>query len=114
VGVALEALEECVHSYKVFSQRAAGVRGVCFSRPRRYFSRPRRCHVSVLAFACIQARLGGVALRRAPKFGPTRDDQGELSGLSVRPFAALSLSEGVRCPRLPSSGSRIMDPSLSY
>jgi hypothetical protein len=40
-GVAPEALEECVHSYKVFSQRASGVRGVCFNWPRRYFSRPR-------------------------------------------------------------------------
>jgi hypothetical protein len=56
---------------------------------------------------------GGVAVRRAPKPRPTRGDQGELSDLSTCPFAAFSQGGRVGCPRLPSSGSRIMDPSLS-
>jgi hypothetical protein len=52
-------------------------------------------------------------MRRAPKPGPTRGDRGELSDLFVRPFAAPSHGGGVRCPRLPSSGLRIVDPTLS-
>jgi hypothetical protein len=52
-------------------------------------------------------------VRRAPEPRPTRGDRGELSDLFVRPFAVLSQDGGVRCPRLPSSGSRIADPSLS-
>jgi hypothetical protein len=47
---------------------------------------------------------------RAPEPRSTRGDRGELSGLSVRPFAALPQGRGVRCPRLPSSGSRITIP----
>jgi hypothetical protein len=56
---------------------------------------------------------GGVAVHRAPEPRPIRGDRGELSGFCT-PFAVLSQDEGVRCPRLPSSGSRIADPSLSY
>jgi hypothetical protein len=56
---------------------------------------------------------GSVAVRRAPGPGPTRGYRGELSDLFVRPFTVLPQDGGVRCPRLPSSGSRIVDPSLS-
>jgi hypothetical protein len=52
-------------------------------------------------------------VRRALEPRPAQGDRGELSGLFMRPFAALSQGGRVRCPRLPSSGSRIMDPSLS-
>jgi hypothetical protein len=52
-------------------------------------------------------------VRRAPEPGPARGDRGELLDLFVRPFVVLPQVGGVRCPRLPSSGSRIADPSLS-
>jgi hypothetical protein len=52
-------------------------------------------------------------MRRAPELEPTRGDRGELSDLFLHPFAVLPQDKGVRCPRLPSSGSRIADPSLS-
>jgi hypothetical protein len=113
VGVAPEALE-CEYSCKVFPQHIASVRGVCFSQLRQYFNQPRRCHVHISAFSRVfDACRGGVAVYRAPEPGPTRGDRGELSVLSVRPFAALSQGGGVRCLRLPSIGSRIVDPSLS-
>jgi hypothetical protein len=69
----------------------------------------RMCRHSPAFGAC----LGGVAMCQAPEPGPTRGDRGELSGLSVRPFAALSQGGGARCLRLPSCGSRIVDPLLS-
>jgi hypothetical protein len=52
-------------------------------------------------------------VQRAPVLGPAPGDRGELFVLSVRPFAAPSQGGGVRCPRLPSNGSRIIDPPLS-
>jgi hypothetical protein len=52
-------------------------------------------------------------MRRAPEPGPTQGNWVEPLDLSVRPFAALPWGGGVRCPRLPSHGSRIMDPSSS-
>jgi hypothetical protein len=52
-------------------------------------------------------------MHRALDPGPTRGDWGEFSDLFVSPFAVLSQDGGVRCPRLPSSESRIVDPSLS-
>jgi hypothetical protein len=42
--------------------------------------------------------LGGVAARRAPKPKPTQGDRGELSVLSIRPFAVLPQDRGVRRP----------------
>jgi hypothetical protein len=112
-GVAPEALEECEFSCMVFhsvllvcevfvsagfGNISAGLGGAM-----------RTCRRS----PTFGAHPGGVAMRRAPEPGPTRGDRDELSGLSVRPFAALSQGRGVRCPRLPSSGLRIVDPSLS-
>jgi hypothetical protein len=89
------------------------VRGVHFSRHRRYFSQPLQYHVRVLAFACVRARPEGVAVRRAPEPGPTQGDRVEILDLSVHPFAAFPQGGGVRCPQLPSNGSRSMDPSSS-
>jgi hypothetical protein len=44
---------------------------------------------------------------------PTQGNRGELSVLFVCPFAVLPQDRGVRHPQLPSSGSRIVDSSLS-
>jgi hypothetical protein len=55
----------------------------------------------------------GVAVCRAPEPGPIRGDRGVLSVLFIRPFAVPPWDRGVRCPQLPSSGSRIMGSSLS-
>jgi hypothetical protein len=52
-------------------------------------------------------------VRRAPEPGPIRGDRGELSDLFACPFAVLPQDGGVRRPRLPSGGSRIMASSLS-
>jgi hypothetical protein len=43
---------------------------------------------------CDQAHLGGVAVRQAPKPGPTRGDRGELFDLFVRPSSPLRRAEG--------------------
>jgi hypothetical protein len=56
---------------------------------------------------------GGAAVRRAPETGPIRGDRGVLSVLLIRPLVVLPRDRGVRCPRLPSSGSRIVGSSLS-
>jgi hypothetical protein len=112
-GVASEALQERGCSCKVFPQRSstcemlvsadigsvsAGLGGAM----RMYRHSP-----------AFSAYPGGVVVHQAPEPGPTRGDRGELSDLFVRPFAVLPRDGGVRCPRLPSSGSRIADPSLS-
>jgi hypothetical protein len=52
-------------------------------------------------------------VHRAPEPGPIRGDRGVLSDLFVSPFTVLPQHRGVRCPRLPSSGSRIADSLLS-
>jgi hypothetical protein len=52
-------------------------------------------------------------VRRAPEPGPIRGDRGVLSILLMRPLAILPRDRGLRCPRLPSSGSRIADSLLS-
>jgi hypothetical protein len=59
------------------------------------------------------AYLGGVAVHRAPEPGPMRGDRGMLFVLFLRPFVVPSRDRGVRRPRLPLSGSRIMGSSLS-
>jgi hypothetical protein len=112
-GVAPKALQERGCSCKVFLQRlsvcevlvSAGIDSVSASLDgamRTYR------HSSALG-----AYPGGVAVCRAPEPGPIRGDQGELSDLFVCPFAVLPQDGGVRCPRLPSKGSRIADSSLS-
>jgi hypothetical protein len=78
-GLAPEALQERGCSCKVFFTGSAGVRGVSFSRHRRYFSRLRRCHAHVSGIVCVRCTPGGVAVRRAPEPGPFRGDRGGLS-----------------------------------
>jgi hypothetical protein len=56
---------------------------------------------------------GGVAVRRAPEPRPIQGDRDVLSILLICPLAVLPRDRGVRCPRLPSSGSRIVGSSLS-
>jgi hypothetical protein len=113
-SVAPEALHERGCSCKVLSQCLVSVRGVSFSRHRQCFSRPRWCHTHVLTFACVRCKPRMCSRASSPEPGPTRGDRGELSNSFVRPFVVLSQDGGVRCPRLPSSGSRIANPSLSY
>jgi hypothetical protein len=112
-SVALEALQERGCSCKAFSQHlsvcevlvSAGIGNLSAGLGGAV----RTCrHLSAFG-----AYPGGVAVRRAPEPWPVRGDRSELSDLFVRPFAVLPQDRGVRCPRLPSSGSRIADPSLS-
>jgi hypothetical protein len=112
-GVAPESLEECEYSCKVFHSMfqvcevfvSAGLGNISAG-----LGGAMHTFRHLPAFGACP---GGVAVRRAPEPGPTQGDRGELSGLSVRPFATLSQGGGVRCPRLPLSGLRIVDPSLS-
>jgi hypothetical protein len=112
-GVAPEALQERGCPCKVFSQRlsvcevldSADVDGVSAG-----LGGAMRTYRHSFAFSAYP---GGVAVCRSPEPGPTRGDQGELSDLFARPFAVLPQDGGVRRPRLPSSGSRIADSSLS-
>jgi hypothetical protein len=53
-GIAPEALQERGCSCKVFYTGSASVRGVSFSRHRRYSSRPRRCHTHVSGIFCVR------------------------------------------------------------
>jgi hypothetical protein len=80
-GLAPEALQECRCSSKGFYTGSAGVRGVSFSRHRRYSSRPRRCHKHVSSISYVRCALGGVAVRRVSEPGPVRGDRGELFNL---------------------------------
>jgi hypothetical protein len=101
-GVALEALQKCGCSCKIFSQRllvcevsvSAGIGSVSAGLGGAI-----RAHRHSSVFGAYP---GSVAVRRAPEAGPTRGDRGELSDLFVRPFAVLPQDGGVRCPRLPS------------
>jgi hypothetical protein len=112
-GVAPEALQERGCSCKVFSQRLSvcellvsiGIDSVSagLGGAMRTYRHP----------STFSARPGSVAVRRAPEPGPTQGDRGELSVLSIRPFSVLPQDRGVRCPRLPSHGSRIADFTLS-
>jgi hypothetical protein len=63
--------------------------------------------------SAFSAHTGSVAMRRAPEPGPTQGDRGELSVLSIHPFAVLLQDGGMRHPRLPSHVSRVVDSSLS-
>jgi hypothetical protein len=76
----------------------AGVRGVSFSRHRRYSSRPRRCHAQAFGIIYVRCIPGGVAVHRAPKPGTVRGNRGELFDL----FCTL--------PRRPSTGRRVRFP----
>jgi DNA-directed RNA polymerase subunit RPC12/RpoP len=102
-GVAPEAFKECVHYCKVFYS----VLLVCKVFVSADLSGAMRTYQHLPTFGACP---GGVAVRRAPEPGPTQGDRGKLSDLSIRPFAALPQVRGVRCPRLPSCGSRIMVP----
>jgi hypothetical protein len=105
-SLAPEALEECVYSFKVFSAAlslcevfiSAGLGGAI-----------RMCRRS----CAFGAYPGGVAVRRAPEPRPVRGDRDRLSDLLVRPFAVPPRDRGVRCPQLPSSGSRVAGSSSS-
>jgi hypothetical protein len=85
-GLAPEALEECVYSFKVFSAAlslcevfiSAGLGDVSAGLGGTI----RMCRRS----RAFDAYPGGVAMRRAPEPGPVRGDRGGLSDLFVRPF----------------------------
>jgi hypothetical protein len=112
-GVAPEALQERGCSCKVLSQRLP----VCEVSVSAGIGNVSGLGGAVCTYqhsSTFGAYPGGVAVRRAPEPGPVGGDRGELSDLFVRPFAVLPQDRGVRCPRLPSSGLRIADPSLSY
>jgi hypothetical protein len=111
VGLAPEALQERECSCKVFSQ-SAGVLGVSFSRHRQYPSRPRQCHAHV-----FDIRLHSVHHQEVypcvepPSLGPF-EAIGALRLVCTLPRRP-SAGRRVRFPQLPSSGSRIVDSSLS-
>jgi hypothetical protein len=105
-GVAFEALQEHRCSCKVFSQRLS----VCEVLVLAGLGGAMRTYRHPSVFS---ARPGSVAMRRAPKPGPTQGDRGKFSVLSVRPFAVLLQDRGVRHPRLPSHGLRIADCSFT-
>jgi hypothetical protein len=64
--------------------------------------------------AALGASPRGVAVRRAPEAGPVRGNRGEHSDLFCTFPRRLSAGWRVTFPKLPSSGSRIVDSSLSY
>jgi hypothetical protein len=101
-GLAPEALEECVYSFKVFSATSS-MREVFISAGLGVVSAGlggaiRMCRHSRM----FGAYPGGVAVCRAPEPGPVRGDRGALFNLFVRPFAVPTRDRGVRCPQLPS------------
>jgi hypothetical protein len=52
-------------------------------------------------------------MHRAPEPGPVRGSRGGLSYLFVHPFVVPPRDRGVRCPQLPSRGSRIAGSTSS-
>jgi hypothetical protein len=76
-----EALQERGCSCKGFYTRFTGVRGVSFNWRQQYSSRLRRCRAHIPGIICVRCALGGVAVRRAPEYGPVRGDRGELFDL---------------------------------
>jgi hypothetical protein len=81
-----------------FFTGSVGARGVSFSRHRRYFSRPRRCHAHMLGIVCVRCTPGDVPVRRAPEPGPVQGDQGELFDLFCMLPRRLSAGRRVRFP----------------
>jgi hypothetical protein len=112
-GLAPEALEECVYSFKVFPQRpslCAVLVSVGIGDVSAGLGGAMRTYRHLSAFGAYP---GGVAVRQAPEPGPIRGDWDVLSILLIRPLAVLPRDRGMRYPRLPSSGSRIAGSSLS-
>jgi hypothetical protein len=70
------------------------VRGVSFSRHRRCFSRPQRCHAHASTLVCVQCISKKCSHVSIPRAWPTQRDRGELSDLFARPFASLPRMEG--------------------
>jgi hypothetical protein len=66
----------------------------------------RTCHTPASG-----AFLGSVAMRRTLEPGPSRGNRGVLSVLFTRSLVVPPRDRGVRRPRLPSSGSRIVGSS---
>jgi hypothetical protein len=93
-GLAPEALEECVYSFKVFFAASslceafisAGLGGISAGLGGAV----RMCRRS----RAFGAYLGGVAVRRAPELGPVRGNRGGLSDLFVRSLAVPSRDGG--------------------
>jgi hypothetical protein len=89
------------------------VRGVGFSRHRQCFSRPRQCHAHVSTLVCVQC----ISRRCSHASSPRASAHSRRSERALRlvhtPLRRPSAGQGVRCPRLPSSGSRIVGSSLS-
>jgi hypothetical protein len=105
-GLAPEALEECIYSFKVFSVASS----LCKVFVSAGLGGAMRTYRRSRAFGAYS---GGVAVRRAPEPGPVRGDRGGLSDLFTRPLAIPPRDRGVRRPRLTSSGSRIVGSSSS-
>jgi hypothetical protein len=89
------------------------VRGIYLSRPRRYFSRPRRRRTHVSTFACVRCMSRRCSLASSPRAWA----HSRRSGLALRLFCTSprrpSAGRGARCLQLPSSGSRIAGSSSS-
>jgi hypothetical protein len=92
-GLAPEALQERVFLQGFFT-RSVGVRGVSFSRHRRYYSRPRRSYAHASGIICVRCTPGGVVVRRAPEPGLIQGDQDGLSDLLFTPSPSLRGTEG--------------------
>ena len=96
-----------------FFAASSFVRGVYFSRPRRCFSRPWRCRTHVPTFACVRC----ISRRCSHASSPRAWARSRRSGRALRLVCTFpcrpSAGRGVRCPQLPSSGSRIAGSSSS-
>jgi hypothetical protein len=113
VGVAPEVLQERGCSCNIFPQHLS-VREVLVSAGIDDVSAGLGGAVHTYRHSsAFGASPGGVAAHRALEPEPIQGDRGELSDLFVHPLAVLPQDRGVRRPRLPSSGSRIADSSLS-
>jgi hypothetical protein len=97
VGLAPEALEECLYSFKVFLQClsscevlvSAGIGDVSAG-----FSGANHTYRHLPAFGAYP---GGVAVRRAPEPGPIRGDRDVLSVLFIRPSLSFRGTGGEVC-----------------
>jgi hypothetical protein len=112
-GLAPEALEECVHSFKVFSAALSSCEAFVPAGLSDISAGLGGAIHMCLTFACVRCISRRCSLASSPRAWAHSRRSGRALRLICTPPRRPSAGRRVRCPQLPSSGSRIAGSSLS-